>query len=111
MSGPLTPVVDARLRHGPHFNAKRLNTDLSQAPDAVQALVATLESKGFTLAAQRGDGAVNRLVEIRRGPIGVRVTADRGQWWVELGAAPLIDWFDPDVWDELPPAQRTRWLW
>ena len=22
MAGPLTPVVDGRLRHGPHFNAK-----------------------------------------------------------------------------------------
>src|SRR5215213_490659 len=26
MAGPLTPVVDARLRHGPQFNAKSLQS-------------------------------------------------------------------------------------
>ena len=76
-----------------------MTADLAEAPDLIRALVSGLEAEGFALAGQRGNGLVNRLVELRRGPMGVRVTADRGQWWVELGGQPLGDWFDPDVWE------------
>jgi len=76
-----------------------MHLDLSEVPEPVSGLVPTLEAEGFELVAQRGDGTVNRLIELRRGSFGVRITADRGQWWIELGGPDLADWFDPDIWE------------
>lgn len=76
-----------------------MSIDLAQAPSAIQSLVAFLEQAGFVPTTQRGDGAVNRLVELELGQLGVRLTADRGQWWIELGAASGGTWYDPDVWE------------
>ena len=76
-----------------------MSIDLTQAPPAVQSLAVSLEKAGFVARTQRGDGAVNRLVEIELGQLGVRFTADRGQWWIEVGPAPGGAWFDPDVWE------------
>jgi len=80
--------------------------DLSQAPEGVRAMIADLDGEGFTLVAEQGAGAVNRLLELRRESCVVRITADRGEWWIELGGPALEDWFDPDIWqaclDDVP---------
>lgn len=75
-----------------------MSIDLTQAPSAIQSLFAFLEQVGFVPTAQRGDGAVNRLIEMKRGQLGVRLAADRGQWWIELGPVSGGTWCDPDVW-------------
>jgi hypothetical protein len=76
-----------------------MNIDLTQAPRAIQSLAAFLEQAGFTPRTKRGDGAVNRLLVLELGELGVRFVADRGQWWIEAGAASGSAWFDPDVWE------------
>lgn len=73
--------------------------DLSFAPEPIRTLVAGLEREGFTLVSEEGSGPVNRLLELRREACSLRITADRGEWWIELGGPTLGDWFDPDVWE------------
>lgn len=79
--------------------------DLSQAPESIRALVANLDGEGFTVVAEQGTGGVNRLLVLRRASCDIRITVDRGEWWIELGCSAL-DWFDPDVWqaclDDVP---------
>lgn len=85
-----------------------MTIDLAQAPLAIQSLVAFLKHCGFVATTQRGEGGVNRLVELKRDQLGVRVTADRGQWWIELGAASGGTWYDPDVWEACLGDTRIR---
>lgn len=73
--------------------------ELSGAPDLIRSLVETLERQGFRLLREEGGGGVNRVLELGRAGCAVRVSADRGEWWVELGGAAIGDWFDPDVWE------------
>lgn len=73
--------------------------ELSGAPDAVRSLIEDLERQGFGAISDEGSGVVNRVVELERDGCGVRISADRGEWWVELGGSRLGDWFDPDVWE------------
>ena len=62
--------------------------DLTVAPPAVRALASCLAASGFAVVADTGGGPVNRVVELDGPGCGVRITADRGQWWVELGRPP-----------------------
>lgn len=73
--------------------------ELSGVPDAVRSLVEVLEREGFKTVREEGGGTVNRVVELGRAGCAVRISADRGEWWVEVGGPGLGDWFDPDVWE------------
>jgi hypothetical protein len=73
--------------------------DLTVAPPAVRALASCLAASGFAVVADTGGGPVNRVVELDGPGCGVRITADRGQWWVELGRPPEVGWYDADVWE------------
>lgn len=72
--------------------------DLSAAPPVLQALAVDLGQAGFRLTGERGRGAVDRLLELTGPGCSVRLSADRGQWWVEVARTPVSDWYDPDVW-------------
>ena len=72
--------------------------DLTSVPTVVRELASALSAAGFELAAEDGSGAVNRVLEFAGPGCRVRVTADRGQWWIHLARPPRIDWYDPDVW-------------
>ncbi len=72
--------------------------DLGSAPGSVHALVADLTTAGFVLVSDDGEGAVNRILQLAGPWCGVRITADRGQWWVDLGRPPQVGWYDPDLW-------------
>lgn len=81
--------------------------DATGLPDEVSDLLDSLRNNGFRPWTERGQGAVNRMIELRSHNFGVRVIADRGEWWVEAGALSQADWFDADVWRacmEGPPA-------
>lgn len=77
--------------------------------DVVAAFVASLEANGFSRSdAQIGTGFGDRSVELEAATVVVRITSDRGQWFIELGHREWAEWFDPDVWracldDEHPP--------
>lgn len=73
--------------------------ELSEVPDCLRSLVAALERDGFQVVREEGGGVVNRMVELERAGCSVRISADRGEWWVDLGGPRLGDWFDPDVWE------------
>lgn len=68
-------------------------------PGPISVLVEVLERKGFETLREEGDGLVNRVVELGRAGCAVRISADRGDWWIEIGGPGLDDWFDPDVWE------------
>jgi hypothetical protein len=72
--------------------------DLTHAPPVLHALVSDLVAAGFVVVPEGGGGPVNRVVELAGPWCRVRMTADRGQWRVELGWPPQVDWYDPDVW-------------
>jgi len=72
--------------------------DLTSAPSQVRALVSALSVDGFTVVAEQGGGAVNRVLELAGPRCSVRVTADRGQWRLDLGRPPEVGWYDTDVW-------------
>lgn len=76
-----------------------MTADLSQAPRPIRALAERLSEDGFTLTSQEGGGVVNRLLEFQRESCSVRISADRGEWWIEVGGPTIGDWFDPDVWE------------
>jgi hypothetical protein len=73
--------------------------DLTSAPAAIVDLVEWLGNVGLTPATLRIDGRTNQLIEIS-GPqsLVVHLTADRGQWFVEIGRMEWQEWFDADVW-------------
>src|SRR4051794_21230381 len=74
------------------------DADMASLPSEVRELASALTVTGFELAAEHGSGRVNRVLEFAGPGCRVRVSADRGQWWIELARPPRIDWFDPDVW-------------
>lgn len=74
---------------------------MSAVPGLPTEIVASLErllQAGFQLTVQRGDGNVNRTIEMQTDMFGLRLVADRGQWWIEGGPLGQGDWFDADVW-------------
>ena len=76
-----------------------MSVDPAQAPTVMKSLVAFLEEIGFVATVERGDGAVDRVVELQLDRLGIWLSADRGHWWIELGASSGRDWYDPDVWE------------
>lgn len=71
----------------------------AETPENVMALVASLEKHGFTRATQHiGSGFGDRSIELDRTPIVVRITSDRGQWFLELAHREWDEWFDADTW-------------
>ena len=68
--------------------------DLTSVPSEVRDLASALTAAGFGLSVEHGSG----VLEFAGPGCRVRVSADRGQWWIELARPPRIDWFDPDVW-------------
>lgn len=75
-----------------------MSLDLSGAPAEVRALANGLSRAGFKVVDELGSGTVDRRIELRHGNLSIRITADRGEWWIDLGSASFDDWFDPDVW-------------
>lgn len=73
--------------------------ELPDAPGAIRTLVTELTANAFRLVSQEGSGPVNIVLVLQRGRCGVRISADRGEWWIEMGGAAIGDWFDPDIWD------------
>ena len=73
-------------------------TSDEQAPAWVEQMLDQLAAAGFSVVQARGSGTVNRKVELRRADFAVRVTADRGQWWVEGGLPDGSAWYDAGVW-------------
>lgn len=61
-------------------------------------LVDRLREAGFLDVAEIGSGTVNRVIECRSAEFAVRLTADRGQWWVDGSVPGGRDWFDADTW-------------
>jgi hypothetical protein len=82
--------------------------DLTTAPSEVRALVPALSVAGFTVVSEWGGGAVNRVLELAGPRCRVRVTADRGQWWLDIGRPPEVDWYDTDVWTACLDGHSTR---
>jgi hypothetical protein len=76
-----------------------ISVDLSSAPAAIIGLVEWLRNAGLAPVTLRADGRANQLIEIS-GPqgLGVHLTADRGQWFVDIGRMEWQEWFDADVW-------------
>src|SRR3954466_15214807 len=74
------------------------DADMASLPSEVRELASALSAAGFELAVDDGSGAVNRVLEFAGPGCRVRLTADRGQWWIHLARPPRIDWYDPDVW-------------
>jgi hypothetical protein len=73
--------------------------DLSVAPQAVQRLVAWLQTERFVVMAERRDGRNNQYAEFSRGDLAVRISADRGDWTFGLRTANMTDWFHPCEWE------------
>ena len=73
-------------------------TSAEQAPAWVEQMLDQLAAAGFSVVQERGSGTVNRQIELRRADFAVRVTADRGQWWVEGGLPDGSAWYDAWVW-------------
>lgn len=67
-------------------------------PPALRRLMEGITERGFRLVREVGSGYVNRLLDYSDGRLGVRITVDRGHWWLECGPVAEPDWFDPDVW-------------
>jgi hypothetical protein len=71
----------------------------AELPEVLADMVARLEEWGFSITAQEAStGFGDRVVVLRKGPLAVRLVADRGQWFIELAPGDCDDWFDPDVW-------------
>lgn len=67
-------------------------------PDDVARLVERLTGAGLAPAAERGSGGVNHVIECRSPTFAVRLTGDRGQWWVDGGLPGGTQWYDADIW-------------
>lgn len=88
----------------------------SSAPRAVTELLEELRSEGFEVVAVRGSGDFGWITEVRHVSCEVRIRADRGQWWIELGGGQLGAWFDSAVWEaclddipvEMEPVELER---
>ena len=68
---------------------------------AAQELLDWLSSAGFAVAGDDYSEAHfgNQVTDLFRNHSWVRLTRDRGQWWVEMGTRdPESDLFDPAVW-------------
>ena len=85
-------------RSDPQDPSRRWTHDSLIGPPAVRALVSDLIASGFAVGTDTGTSSVNRLLELTGPGCGVRITADRGEWWVELGRPPEIGWYDAGVW-------------
>jgi hypothetical protein len=72
---------------------------ISDAPGDIPILAEFLLGEGFKIDSNRGEGSANCVLEFQRHTCGVRVGADRGRWWVELGPGSPTNWFDPDLWE------------
>lgn len=71
----------------------------AETPESVTALLASFEKHGFTRATEHvGTGFGDRSIELDRTPVLVRITSDRGQWFVEVAHRDWDEWFDADVW-------------
>src|SRR5437879_5317017 len=90
-----------------------MNLDVSPVPECVARLANTLEGDGFAVASSFGSGAANWVIDLRRDTCVVRLTVDRGAWWVETGGS-RDGLYDPDVWmsclDGVPVAREPMSL-
>jgi hypothetical protein len=66
---------------------------------SVESVIEQLRAAGFVPVLERGSGQVNRLIELQRPDFAVRLTGDRGQWWVEGGLPGGSEWYDASIWE------------
>jgi hypothetical protein len=91
--------------------------NFSSAPDAVKRLTDGLTTNGAQVRLVHEVSAFNQVVDfLVPDGLSLRVTTDRGQWFVEVGKQAWNDWFDADVWkaakdDEPVPLQPSDAGW
>jgi hypothetical protein len=76
---------------------KTMNLGSRHIPDLQSAFIEALVHEGFEIVFSRGEGSANLFVEVMRPGLIIRVSVDRGQWWVECGPT-RDDLFDPGIW-------------
>jgi len=71
----------------------------AQLPDVLAGLVARLEQREFSIAAEYASASFgDRAIILANSPLAIRLVAERGLWFIELVCGESDDWFDPDVW-------------
>lgn len=95
-------------------------SDLSMAPIPVRNLAEWLADRGSPLVPQSLESPINQLLKARA-QYGVRVLADRGQWFVDLAPPGVDEFFNSAVWSScltgatvslelVPLAEQVAWI-
>lgn len=72
---------------------------MADLPEVLARLVDQLAAAGFRVESSvRSNSFGNRIVQLARGPVRVRLVRDRSQWSIDLSRDGWNDWFDPDLW-------------
>lgn len=90
-----------------------MNLEIDHVPECVSQLTDILQAEGFGIASSFGSGRENWVIDLRQGACLVRLTVDRGQWWVGIGGS-MDALYDPDIWvaclDGVPVAREPTSL-